>query len=65
MLNVLFAPPLHGQLGSVDELLLFCLPVIIAIVVLAITSQRARQKDRTRERPGSAQGDRPDRSKSA
>ncbi len=47
----LFAPVLHGQLGIVDELLLFCLPVVIAIAVLAMTSQRARRKqERTRMR---------------
>ena len=47
----LFSPVLHGQLGIVDELLLFCLPVVIAIVVLAMTSQRAQRKqERTRTR---------------
>lgn len=44
LLSPLFAPPLHGQLGIADELLLFCLPVVIAIIILAVTSQRARQK---------------------
>lgn len=49
--SVLLSPPRHGQLGSLDELLLFCLPIVIAIVVLAITSQRARQKqEKTRAR---------------
>ena len=42
--SVLLSPARHGQLGSLDELLLFCLPVAIAIVVLAVASQRARQK---------------------
>ena len=47
----LLSPPLHGQLGVLDELLLFCLPVVIAIIALAMTSQRARQKqERTRTR---------------
>ncbi|MGH2593353.1 MAG: hypothetical protein ACRDGG_07555 [Anaerolineae bacterium] len=50
--KVLTSPPLHGQLGVLDELILFCLPVVIAIVVLAMTSQRARQKhERTQTRP--------------
>jgi len=63
--TILFSPPLHGQAGIADELLLFCLPVVIAIIVLAITSRRARQKERrTRDRPGSAQRGKPDRSKS-
>ena len=48
---MLFSPPAHGQLGLVDELLLYCLPLIIVIVVLAITSLCARQKEeRVRQR---------------
>ena len=53
---ILLTPPRHGQLGPLDELLLFCLPVVIAIIVLAIASQRARQKQqktRTRAQPDS------------
>ena len=47
--TLLTTPPMHGQLGGLDEVILFCLPVVIAIVVLAMTSQRARQKqERTR-----------------
>jgi len=45
-----FIPPLHGQVGALDELLLFCLPVVIAIVVLALTSRRARERERMRQR---------------
>jgi chromate transport protein ChrA len=37
-------PPQHGQLGAVDEVMLFCLPVVIAILVLALTSRQARRK---------------------
>ena len=49
--TILLIPPLHGQLGALDEVLLFCLPVVIAILVLAMTSQRAQQKqERTRTR---------------
>ena len=55
---VLLSPPLHGQLGALDEVLLFCLPVVIAVVVLAVTSQRARHKqDRTRTRSKSEDTD--------
>jgi len=51
---ILASPPLHGQLGALDEMLLFCLPVVIAIVVLAFTSRRARTTDeRTRTRRSS------------
>lgn len=42
--NVLFLPSLHGELGVVDELLLFCLPLVVVLVVLAATAQRARRK---------------------
>jgi len=41
---VLPYPLLHGQLGIADELLLFCLPIVIAIIILAVTGRRARQK---------------------
>jgi len=47
---MLLSPALHGSLGLLDELLLFCLPVVIAIIVLAVTAQRARQKERIRDR---------------
>ena len=52
MLTPIFlSPPRHGQIGALDELLLFCLPIVIAIVVLAVASQRARQKqEKTRTR---------------
>jgi len=49
--NILFLPSLHGELGVVDELLLFCLPLVVVLVILAATSQRARQKqERMRSR---------------
>ena len=51
MAPVLISPPFHGELGVVDELLLFCLPLVIVLVILAATSQRARRKqERTRSR---------------
>ncbi len=42
---MLFSPPAHGQLGLVDELLLFCLPLVIVLIVLAVTAQRARREE--------------------
>jgi len=45
-----FAPLLHGQTGVLDELLLFCLPLVVVIIILAIASRRARQKAAPRER---------------
>ncbi len=50
LLSALISPPFHGQLGAADELLVFCLPVVIAIIILSITSRRARQKQE-RDRP--------------
>ena len=53
-LFIYFASPNpHGMLGVADELLLYCLPVVIAIVVLAIAAQRSYDKEhpeRTRRR---------------
>ncbi len=43
--NILFLPSLHGELGVVDELLLFCLPLAVVLVVLAATAQRTRRKE--------------------
>ena len=42
--DVLISPALHGELGVLDELLLFCLPLVVVLVVLAVTAQRARRK---------------------
>jgi hypothetical protein len=57
LLSALISPPLHGELGAADELLVFCLPVVIAIVILAITSRRARLKsERSRPRGESRTG---------
>jgi len=51
MLKSLVASPLlHGQLGAVDEILMFCLPVVVAIVVLALSARRARRGEQTRAR---------------
>ena len=43
--SALLSPPLHGELGVVDELLLFCLPLVVVLVILATTAQRARRKE--------------------
>jgi cytochrome c-type biogenesis protein CcmH/NrfF len=39
------SPVLHGQLGALDEVLLFCLPVVVAIVVLAVAARSARRRE--------------------
>jgi len=48
--NILAAPSQHGSLGVLDEVLLYCLPVIIAFMVLAAAAQRASDKNKARER---------------
>jgi hypothetical protein len=54
MLTIALAiPARHGALGNADELLFFCLPLVIGLIVLAITSAQARRKEeqqRTRSR---------------
>ena len=35
-------PLLHGASGFLDELLLFCLPLVVIVIILSITSRRAR-----------------------
>jgi hypothetical protein len=40
----------HGAAGILDELLLFGAPLVVAIIILAIASRRARQRASSRER---------------
>ena len=47
MLHSLLA---HGSAGILDELLLYCLPLVVAIVIIAIASRRARKRQSPRER---------------
>ncbi len=50
-LGQFLTPLLHGQIGALDEIAFFCLPIVIAIVVLAVTSARSRKKqERVRTR---------------
>ncbi len=46
----LFLPLLHGAAGVLDELLLFCAPLLVVVIILAVASRRARQKAAPRER---------------
>ncbi len=46
----LLLPPLHGAAGVLDELLLFCLPLVVVTIILAIASRRARKNATPRER---------------
>ena len=47
MLHSLLA---HGSVGILDELLLYCLPLVVAILIIAIASRRARKQQPPRER---------------
>ena len=44
--SLLFTPRFHGPAGILDELLLFCLPLVVVVIILAIASRRARQRVR-------------------
>jgi len=56
---MLYSPLLHGSAGILDELLLIGMPLVVAIIILAIASRRARQKGTSRERTRPPQDDRP------
>ncbi len=45
-----FSPLFHGAVGILDELLLFCLPLVVVVIILAIASHRARKNATPRER---------------
>ena len=45
-----FIPLLHGEVGILDELLLFGAPLVVVIIILAIASRRARKNAQPRER---------------
>ena len=47
MLHSLLA---HGSVGILDELLLYCLPLVVAILIIAIASRRTRKQQPPRER---------------
>lgn len=53
---MLFSPLMHGALGILDELLLYCLPLLALIVIISVARRRARQaklRDRARrDTPG-------------
>jgi hypothetical protein len=40
----------HGSAGILDELLLYCLPLVVAIIIIAIASRRARKQQPPHER---------------
>jgi cytochrome c-type biogenesis protein CcmH/NrfF len=58
----IFIPLLHGEVGILDELLLFGAPLIVVIIILAIASRRARKNAKPRERPPQNTSNRPPRS---
>ena len=45
-----FIPLLHGEVGILDELLLFGAPLIVVIIILTIARQRAQKNAPSRQR---------------
>jgi hypothetical protein len=45
-----FIPLLHGEVGLLDELLLFGAPLIVIVIIFTIARRRARKKAKPRER---------------
>lgn len=37
-------PLTHGALGILDEVLLYCLPLVVLVIILSIASRRARKQ---------------------
>ncbi len=56
---MLYAPPTHGAVGLLDELILFGAPLIVVIVILIINHRRARQLHPPRERERMRPSDKP------
>ena len=51
MYDTWWLPARHGQIGALDEILIFCLPVVLAILILVLSARRSRSKaDRVRRR---------------
>jgi hypothetical protein len=40
----------HGSAGILDEVLLYCLPLLVLLIILWIASRRARKRQPPRER---------------
>jgi cytochrome c-type biogenesis protein CcmH/NrfF len=51
---MLLSPPLlnliHGSVGILDEVLVYCLPVVVIVIILTISSRRARKQEHQRPR---------------
>jgi len=63
MYSPVFTLLLHGEVGILDELLLFGAPLVAVIIILAIASRRARKNAPPRERPLRDASSRPPRSR--
>jgi hypothetical protein len=63
LLSLLHQPLSHGSAGILDEVLVYCLPVLVLLIILSIASRRARNqqppRDRLRRDPQSGEADQP------
>jgi ribosomal protein S26 len=47
---MLYSPLTHGSVGILDELLPYCLPLAVTVIIITIASRRARKQQSPRER---------------
>lgn len=50
LLSILLQPQLHGSAGILDELLVYCLPLVVVIIILVRALHRAGNQPLSRER---------------
>jgi hypothetical protein len=50
LLSILLQPQLHGSVGILDELLVYCLPLMVLVIILSIASRRAHKQSPPRDR---------------
>lgn len=41
---MLFQPMLHGSAGILDEVLVYCLPLSVLLIILSVVSHRTRKR---------------------
>lgn len=50
LLSFLAQPLPHGSTGILDEVLLYCMPLLVLLIILSIASRRARSRQLPRDR---------------